>query len=345
MWTISLAAWGPRYVALAKRLALPSIAHALRFSKHSHRIVIHTDNPKAFANKPYELNIACRKPAEVAGYARYYTAHQEIVRESKPGDLVSLLPCDAVMSREFFAAIERRLAQGFKAVASIGSRTLSTAPPPIGMSSAELLSWSVDHLHPMSCENVWGIGRTMLPSIVYFTDEQGVVLHSFNFGIVGFINDGRDLSFKGTHDLDFPARFAPAEVHIATDRDEFALAECSGAVKPFAVQDVPFDAQDVADWARHNSARSPWNLHSFAQPFVLRGIDSGQRLEPVKQILAMLARAKETKAQAKARSLRDLRRRIADNVRRGARYSQEQIVEAAGQIVRDIENDPLSYGG
>jgi len=325
MWLISVPAWGTRYIALATRLTLPSLAAALARTALPHLVVIHTDDAAAFGPYPSGLNVEFREPSDAAGYAKYYLAHQEVVASSRKGEFVSLLPGDCVVSVEFFVACERRFAQGKKAVATLGNRTLSSTRPPIGAAARALMDWSLDNLHPISWENIWGSGKTMLPSIVYFMDAQSIVMHSFNYGIVAFAHDGRDMTFKFTHDHDLPGRFTRAEVHVVTDADELAIVECSGAAKPFPIQDVTFGVQDVADWARAQ-ANSEWNRYFFAQPFVLWGEDSGISRVPVAQILATLdALQDETPAQIDERSMRGLRRKIANNERRGARYSLEEI--------------------
>src|SRR5215472_9549488 len=176
MWLISVPAWGTRYIALATRLTLPSLAAALARSALPHLVVIHTDDAAAFGAYPSGLNVEYRKTSDEAGYAKYYLAHQEVVRDSRAGEFVSLLPGDCVVSVEFFVACERRFAQGKKAVATLGNRTLSSTPAPIGAAARTLMDWSIERVHPMSHENVWGIGKTMVPSIVYFADERGIVM-------------------------------------------------------------------------------------------------------------------------------------------------------------------------
>jgi len=339
MWLISVPAWGSHYIALAKRYALPSIAAALKYTALPHRLVIHTDSPETFENFLHGLNVEFRRPLEYAGYAKYYTAHQDTVASSRKGELVCLLPGDCVVSREFFSACEVRFSQGYKAIATLGSRTLPVIPPPIGGTAGALIDWSLEHIHPMSYENIWMLGRTIIPSIIYFADEAGIVLHSFNHGIVAFAHDGRDVSFQFTHDHDLPKRFAPEEVHVVTDRDELALAECSGMAKAFPVQDVPFNVRDVVDWSKHNGVDKPWNLHFFAQRFVLQGKDSGLSHAPVADILQQLEQRDETAADVKERELRNLRRKVADNMRRGANYTTDDLQNAVNQVLDDTLSD------
>ena len=289
-WLIGVPAWGDHYVNMAKTVALPSILAALKQSPLPAKLVIHTDRYTAFADLLDEPRVQVGfLPADpTKNWEQYPLTHHELTRMAARGDYVSPLCADAAVSAEFFKAQEAFFEAGKKVVVSEGTRTLSDAPPPIGVEGKELTEWALSHMHPFNRENFWETGRSTCHSVLYFCDGQSLVKHCFHMGPMGFVKDDRNYRLDSSTDGTFMDSFTPEEIQIAQPW-ELSICECSPNTREVPVQPQPFTKDEVVVWAR--TCTTAIHRLLFRQPIILAGYYSGKSKLMVDIILRELGTA------------------------------------------------------
>lgn len=246
-WLIGVPVWGEQYVRNFIDISLPFHRAALKGFPHEVHYVVHTDNPGAvWPNLPEDSDVL--PVPDGAGYQRFGACHAAVLDMAQPGDRVSLMCADMIISRECFFAAEARFEQGYKAVCWLGHRTAATVYPTPGISAAGLNRWAMENTHQIIDELFYGTGRSKTPSIIYFRKGGSVVMRPFGLGPFAVIKD-RDLHFVGTMDNDLAARYKHEEIHVVTDCNEMACAEISEPDKNFGVWDRVLNADHIAAWA------------------------------------------------------------------------------------------------
>lgn len=279
MWLIGLPAWGDRYLDALLRYTIPSILACDR-PQTPLRIIVHTDQPEPVSQALRGIDHVIRPVLYVDGkisYSSMSAAHQEVMGMAAPGDFVTLMCADVIFSKECFVAAERRFAEGYKAVACTGTRTVGPLfgnPPPLGMSAAELLHWAVVHFHPIMTQCTWPHGRTQVPSQLYFETDDGVVARVFTPCLFAVVND-RNLHFTGTIDRDLLECFERSEIHVVTTRDELAVVEVSPMHKSFGFTKDPMTPQTIARWS-HEVGLRPLNYWFFDHCIEMTGTSDGR---------------------------------------------------------------------
>ena len=104
--------------------------------------IIHTDQP-GFADKDlhsYPVTYIQTFP-QAAFYDEFRKCHVSVLRDlAQPGDCVSLLNADLIVSDNFFVRIREHLSGRYKAVVALGMRTLwGKHSPPISVDPRALL--------------------------------------------------------------------------------------------------------------------------------------------------------------------------------------------------------------
>lgn len=266
-WLISTPVWGARCVDAYVGKALPAIKAALKEVGGNARFVVHTDQPSAIMGAIGGNTIARPVPEGHNAWDKAGKANREAAEIAKPGEAVAFINADMVPSREVFAASEARFAQGKRLIMMAASRTLG-GDVPVGVSSAELLDWTMEHRHPAIRECFWGTGRSVIPWAMYFERGDDIVLRGFHLHPFALLKD-RDLVFQGTIDLDMPDNFKSNEVHLITDRNEASFAELSPPERTFPLLPGPLTGGDIVHWARRNS--TPLHRWMFGQRIVIKG--------------------------------------------------------------------------
>lgn len=274
-WLVSVPAWGQRYINTFVDAAWPSILAAMQLSGADFRFLIHTDNDAPISKCMGGHRVEFVKiednntPHHILG-----ECHREAIQRAHIGEKVALLNADIILSRECFSAAERRFQEGKKLIISAATRCAvdRDSDAPVGVTSRELLEWTMKNYHHTIEECFWGTGHTCVPWAIYFHTSNGVVLRGFHLHPFAVVKRN-GLSFSGpTIDADLADRFQHSETHVVTNPDEMALAELSPPERRFGLGDVMTE-DSVAEWANtHASERHRW---LFQHRIIIQGDGSG----------------------------------------------------------------------
>lgn len=288
--TIAVPAWGAHYVRMATEFTIPAALASLAKSPFKDvTFLIHTDNPHAFhVPAPYRAiikGIPGNPGGHDGNWFAFKQAHREALLVTPPGGITTLLNSDIVVSVETFAEIERILRNKMVAV-SVGIRTaVDHSSPPIGATAREMAEWIWANLHHISQECVWGKGRSRHPTVVYFEDENGVVMHGFHLTPMFIKRDARNLTFKGTIDDDLLGRFLHDEIHYMTD-GACMFAELSPDAKRHPYGETLLSVDGICGFGRRKFSRA--HIHNFEQSFRVLGsgpVDNSAAGEIVRRLL------------------------------------------------------------
>jgi hypothetical protein len=226
-WLISIPCWGDAWVRRFLETGLPSIDAALEGFEAQVRFVVHTNSQLlrlAMSGREF-----IRRDAKVQGnrYKTLTECHREAIAMGQPGERICFLNADHIVSVKAFRSAERRLREGFRAVAC-GCVRARADDPPIGAEGRDLLAWAWKNSHPLVLNCIYGTGRSQCPSFVYFENRENVTLRAFHMHPFAVMKD-RPLRFAGeTIDQDLLYNYRRPEIHVVTDPDEVALAEITG---------------------------------------------------------------------------------------------------------------------
>lgn len=257
---IALPVWGKRCVDLFSGVVLDSHADALKNFKGTVRYVCHTDNadiPKIIKQKTGCATLTPRLPEVTETYARYGWCNKDALRFAKEDEVIIFLNADIIISREFFAVIQKRIEQGFKCICMGSVRTFPKEMPKRDIASRELLQWSVDNLHPIYRSLIWGSGNSRYLSSVIFKDKEAWSIRVFHAHPVAAVYS-EDMRFTDTVDRDLAAGFDRSEIYMVTDADECSFAEISPQDKHLQTGDTPFNVSHICDWAKRGAAEINW---------------------------------------------------------------------------------------
>jgi hypothetical protein len=272
---------------------LPSIKEAMLRSPGQYRFLVHTDSVDLLTPYFTGMNVEfLNVPDGSDNHHKMGNCHREAFDWADVGEYVIPMTADLVFSRECFAAASKRFADGKKLIVCAASRCLLRGEePPIGASSKELLSWTVDNSHPSIRELYWGTGRSGVPWSIYFKTAHGIVLrglHLHPFAVVK--HEG--LNYHGVNiDESLASEFSTDEIHVVTDKNELALAELSPPDRLFQIYHRPMNEKSVFKWALdHTNRRHHW---LFGHRIVIQGTDKGTSdLAPCQYILDKLSYAR-----------------------------------------------------
>ncbi len=272
---ISVPAWG-RCVETFLGPVLDSHADALASFGHEVRYLIHTDDAERI-RQAIESKTGRRAECRPAQRQAFRTdhdtlraCHRDAIASAADGDIVVLLCADILISVETFSAIERRMSAGKRAIVCCGTRTLPAEWPKRGIASAELLSWAMRNMHPITKSCIYGTGMSSAPWAIYFKRERSTVLRGFHLHPLAIVKSA-DSKFEKSVDWNLAACFPPEEIHIVTDKDELAMAEISPADRAWKYLPAPFGVDEITKWTRKHTMQFHW--WQFSHRIVIEGDD------------------------------------------------------------------------
>lgn len=285
-WVISLPAWNPHYIEVCTQLTIPAVRAALNelVGEHQVEFIVHTSRPAYFeaALGDYPVTFA-RVPKGRTPFDQFAAAHREAMAFAPIGSNVVLLNADIVVSKEIFALADRLFWEGYRALATVGTRTLYYGSAPIGVDARTLSEWSWQFRHGIARACEWETGRTALPTVLFFSNGPNVVEHCFHLCPVVFHKDRRALEFAGTIDDDLLSRFTEEETYVVKDL-ECAMAELSRSSKVFHLGEK-LNADVVAKFARKFRPRHLWN---GSHGILIAGQRDGVDTSPMHEIFARI---------------------------------------------------------
>lgn len=249
-WLISIPVWGESYLYTFTTYTVPALRAALEESQLPVRFMIHTDQPATVREALEGFDVIVHPVIGPAGYTTLQYSHRDAVNAAKAGEYVALLNADLIVSKNLFSSCETHLSNGRPAVVLAGIRTVmdyANNPPPIGMGSRELLEWAWEHRHQIIRDLEWDTGRSMLPTNLFFVQDDTVVLHGFHLHPVAIKKPhSGEMNFISTIDGDLLEHFDTEQIHLVSDPDDMSMLEISPPERRFPVRDRPFTAQLVA---------------------------------------------------------------------------------------------------
>lgn len=289
---IEIPAWGDYCRGVACQFTIPALLASLAASPFADAtFMVHTDRQSDFEAaiggrakirfvpmlpiSPLPPALAGKPPALPKDWwIAFKQAHKDALRLTPRGAICTLLNADVIPSRECFSVIAERFATGAKAVVSVGIRTQieDNEGPPIGATADELFRWIWGHRHHITEECIWGSGRSLHPTILFFPGDDGAVsMHCFHLTPM-FIRKERDLKFFGTIDDDLLGQFQPSEIAYLT-AGEVAFAEISPNWKthPFG---PALTVQSVLGFWKRRRMTALYQ-RNFRQPFRILGQQGG----------------------------------------------------------------------
>lgn len=282
-WVIGIPIWGPKYVKIFADYAAPALRAALRGCPDPVRILIHTDMPNEVraaltivGGLPGMASTVSIETFPVPTQPTYVTlqkSHADVIARAKVGDWVVLLNADLVISGNLLRACEARFMKGAKAIVTAGIRTkFGDGAPPVGAEPRALLVWAWDHRHQIIRDLEWGKGGSMLPTNLFFTNGDSVVLRGFHLHPVAILKE-KELSFISTIDGDLLEHFPRETIHVVTDPDELSMLEISPLDKRFPVRSGIMNPARVA--ASMKSRASALHKWLFTHRIVIKGTGEG----------------------------------------------------------------------
>ncbi len=292
MWTISVPCWGEYHRRKFLHAALPSINAAIEHATGPIRFIVFTDRPQDFANVHFAGDVDLHKFTAHSDniYTSYGGVDRHALELAEEDSNVALLPCDVIVSKEFFSACEKRFAEGKRAIVAHAARTL-VAPEncPVGLSARGLLGWSLsrERRHPVTQGCVFGEGRNLVSWCTYWEGPQGTIARCFHMHPFAVVND-RVLWFdRETVDLDLLDRFTKDEIHVVVSADEMAFAEISGGEKVIPQMARPVSVGSIVSWAQRST--TPLQRHLFSHRIIVQGTGDDHLDEgPANEILRIL---------------------------------------------------------
>lgn len=256
-WAIVIPAWGDRCVADLEDISLPAIRAAVDYASIERpSLIVHTDQPDVVRRVAGDFALDCRPvPMGRSKYDQLRDCHMQAINDVSDGTMVMLNCSDMIVSREVFAASERRFAEGKRIVMGCSPSTLAPDAP-AGLSASELIDWSVRYMHPYTRERFWG-GSASPPSVLLFRGGENITLRAFHLHPIAMVKD-RPIKFFGTIDQDLPSCFRREEIHIVTTRDDIAMAECSPHDRQYQRSRRPVDVAQIAQWCRKIAPVNWW---------------------------------------------------------------------------------------
>lgn len=265
-WTVIIPAWGDYGINHFRDTSYPSIRVAAKYANIEPKIIVHTDRPNDIHKIAPE--VFCEQiKAGGDKYRSMSDVHRRGLDTASEGDRIMLLCADIIVSKEVFSACNKRFDEGKKIIVLGPSRTLGPDTP-VGLSSGELLDWSMQFAHPYTRECFWQ-RSTLPPSTFYFRNENNITLRGFHLHPIAVVKD-RSMPFSGTLDSDLIVNFSKHEIHVVTDRDEMSMAECSPIDLQYNRTRRPLTNDDIVAWARR-SKLTPMNWWLSTHRIVLTG--------------------------------------------------------------------------
>ena len=271
-WVINLPVWGASYRQKFLKRGLPAIFAALKHAGVAYqdvRFLGHADDALALDSafglwKAYFLPV----PHAVNSTCQLGNADRHAIHTAGIGEAIMFVNADMVVSREVFAACEKRFAEGKTFISCPAIRTVDIDPP-IGEEASALLEWSWINRHQFTEDCVWGRGQVKAPPYVLFDDGENTVMHAFDLHPLA-IYKTRDLEYSGPTASEIISLFGKDETHIVRTPNEMAIAEPSPSDLHYSrFKKMKFNRRAVIEWGKHFSIAM--QHYQFRQQIVLRG--------------------------------------------------------------------------
>lgn len=261
-WIIAVPAYGAFHVDALSMYALHSYRLAAKYAgiaESDIQLVVYTEAERRVGAAARGFDIVFRKPP-VAGdkYQQLGDVHRDALNQAALGSRVLMATADMIISCETFAACNERFASGSRAIVVGPSRTLPTQLPVPGMTSCDLLDWSMQNAHPFTLETIWG-GHALPPSTLRFKSGKNVTMRGFHLHPIAILKE-KEIQFQGTLDQTLLAKFSHHEIHVVTKRDEMAAAEVSPADLQYGLAKTPVGVSEVVNWAQRSCQPINWWL-------------------------------------------------------------------------------------
>ena len=273
-WYLSTPVWGDFFRKVFLKSAVHSYLAALRnLGTEQVKWIIHTDQP-GFADSHldgYPVTYIQTSP-DPAFYDEFRKCHVSVLQDfAQPGDCVSLLNADLIVSSNFFVRIREHLSGRYKAVVSLGMRTLWSKPlPPTSVDPRTLLSWGWAHKHEVTSESVWGSGHSPAPTHIFFEEGDSVVARSFQIHPVAIIKD-YPIDIATSTDGETLEHFPCDTIHVVTDPDDLAFIEMSKPGKFKHFHGDPISIGAVARLMHSHYMAAPLYRWQFGHRIVIKG--------------------------------------------------------------------------
>jgi hypothetical protein len=273
-WYLSTPVWGDFYRKVFLKRAVHSYLAALHnLGTDQVRWIIHTDQP-GFVDTQlngYPVTYIQTFP-EADFYEQFRKCHVAVLRDlAQPGDCVSLLNADLIVSSNFFVRIREHLSGRYKAVVTLGMRTLWDKDlPPTSVDPRTLLSWGWDHKHEVIRESVWGSGHSPSPTHIFFEEGDSVVARSFQIHPVAIIKD-YPIDIATSTDGETLEHFPLETILVVTDPDDLAFIEMSKVGKCGRFHGDPLSIGAVASLMHSHYMRAPLYRWQFGHRIVIKG--------------------------------------------------------------------------
>ena len=288
-WYLSTPVWGDFYRKVFVERAVHSYLAALQnLGTNQVKWTIHTDQP-GFADRNldgYPVTYVQAFP-DADYYAEYRRCHLSVLTDfAKAGDCVSLLNADFIVSNNFFVRIREHLSGRYKAVITLGMRTLlDEHSPPTSVDPRTLLSWGWDHKHEVTRESVWGSGHSPSPTHIFFEEGDSVVARSFQIHPVAMIKD-YPIDISTSIDGETLENFPCDAIHVVVEPDDLAFIEMSPFGKCGRFRGGPVSVGTVVKLMHSHYMRAPLYRWQFGHRIVIKG--NGSNLEDIQIAKAIL---------------------------------------------------------
>lgn len=261
--SIALAAWGRDFVERFLEMPFASHVAALAAFDGDVRYLLYTDDDSLAGEitRATGRPVECRPLKRFKGcYSMLLHAHQDALMHAQ-GDVVIPLNADNVVSAETFTAIRRRTDEGRKLVMCASTRTDPRSSAP--RASADLLRWSVENMHPITRELIWGEGRSAHPSLLYFRRGESMVVRGFHLHPIAVVAN-QVFRVEKSIDWNLGDLLPRSEIHVVCDPHELALAEISPPSKSMPTQRWRYSMHDVLNWSTGMVRPFHWWLASHS---------------------------------------------------------------------------------
>jgi hypothetical protein len=289
---VSLVVWGERYTDFFLEFCLPSLLADGNFPAMRHRagsfFIIHTsaaDAPRIRASDAFAavsalvdvdlriVDISAMPPHEMLS-----RCHRDAISTADSlGRPIVFLSPDTVWSKNTFEAVDVALSSGKRVLFMPNVRAVKEdslellgkllRQGRINVSSRELMSIALSHLHPTTEEHIVipGRGERLLPAALLWPNARGDLLgRFFHAHPLMVFPKTQFAAFRQTIDGDFVQFACPdtKEHQIILDSDQATAIEFSARSQFIGGVTGKDDAQGVMRWAQHCATAVHWGLFS-----------------------------------------------------------------------------------
>ena len=255
-WIIACAAYGRAYRDEFLNVTLPRMEACLD-GFWPVRWMIYTDQPEEIRARLPDAQ--CKRVADDGNYRTFVDAFQLVWSVAEAGDVVCFLCADMIVSRGAFHFARDQIEKGYLAVVCAGLRTRQEdAPPPVGAEAGELLSFAVEHAHQIERARVFGVGRSVAPTMIFFERGNSIMLRAFHLHPFMAVKPAGAAVFRSTVDGDLLSGFDRERIYVVRN-GEMAAIERSPTSKTHDEEAKAINAESI----RRMSATRATPMHRW----------------------------------------------------------------------------------